>query len=291
MSYPATVFRVMIASPGDVQKEREIARELIFGWNSIHSENKHYLLFPLGWEWDAYPMMGDHPQGILNKELLEKSDLLLGIFWTKLGTPTDEYPSGSVEEIERHIAANKPVMLYFSEAKIKPDDLDQEQYSRLQEFKKSCKKRGLYYSFENANDFKEKFTKHLQMAINNEPYFENERKVTDIDELDLGNLFGSIEEETLREEAVTLLKEAVADGTGHFTKHEELSGEFSIQVRTKTIIETKDNREIAKWKKAIEQLEHHDMVEDVKYNGFRYDILDAGYEYLEKHNLLDTEEN
>lgn len=239
------------------------------------------VLLPLGWEYDSYPLMGDHPQGILNKELLEKADILVGIFYAKLGTPTKEYDSGSVEEIERHIESGKPVMLYFSEADIKRG-FDQDQLNKLEEFKKSSQDQGLYHSFKDIDDFKEKFSSHLQMLVNNEDYFEDERKLTDIGELNLSNIFGSTEEDKLREEAVTLLKESIENGEGHFTKHDDLSGWLTIQVRDKNLVETRDQREVAKWKKAIEELELQDMIEDVKYNGYRYNILETGYEYYEQ---------
>jgi hypothetical protein len=32
--------------------------------------------------------MGDEPQKIINKRILKDADLLVGIFWTRLGTPT-----------------------------------------------------------------------------------------------------------------------------------------------------------------------------------------------------------
>ena len=62
------------------------------------------------------PEMGDEPQTIINKRILEDADFLVGIFWTRLGTPTASYASGAVEEIEEHLAAGKPAMLYFSAA-------------------------------------------------------------------------------------------------------------------------------------------------------------------------------
>ena len=40
MSYPATVFSVMIASPGDVGAERAIAREVIAEWNAVHAKTR-----------------------------------------------------------------------------------------------------------------------------------------------------------------------------------------------------------------------------------------------------------
>jgi hypothetical protein len=38
------------------------------------------------------------------------------MFWTKLGTATGVAASGTVEEIDRFVAAGKPAMLYFSPA-------------------------------------------------------------------------------------------------------------------------------------------------------------------------------
>jgi len=58
--------------------------------------------------------MGDRPQAILNKQLGEISNILIGIFWTRLGTHTGQAESGTVEEIEEFMKAGKPVLLYFS---------------------------------------------------------------------------------------------------------------------------------------------------------------------------------
>ena len=49
MSYRADVYRVMIASPGDVLAERQIAREVIHEWNSVHSVDRRIVLMPVGW--------------------------------------------------------------------------------------------------------------------------------------------------------------------------------------------------------------------------------------------------
>jgi hypothetical protein len=39
---------------------------------------------------------------------------LIGVFWTRVGTPTGIAESGTLEEIERVAAEGKLVMLYFS---------------------------------------------------------------------------------------------------------------------------------------------------------------------------------
>jgi hypothetical protein len=85
--YQASVFSVMIASASDVQHERSIVREVIYEWNSIHSKSRKTVLQPVGWETDAHPSMEGRPQGILNKQILKDADLLVAMFWTRLGTP------------------------------------------------------------------------------------------------------------------------------------------------------------------------------------------------------------
>ena len=124
MAFPATVYRVMIASPGDVAAERAIVRSVFAEWNAAHAERRGLVILPLGWEVDVAPEMGDTPQDIIDKRILHEADLLIGIFWTRLGTPTAHYASGAVEEIEEHVSAGKPAMLYFSSAPTPLDAVD-----------------------------------------------------------------------------------------------------------------------------------------------------------------------
>src|SRR3712207_2644653 len=100
MSYTATVYRVLIASPSDAQRERNMIRNLVFQWNDVHSPSREIVLLPVLWETHAVPQMGGRPQGIINKQLVENTDLLIGVFWTKLGNHTGRAKSGTVEEIE-----------------------------------------------------------------------------------------------------------------------------------------------------------------------------------------------
>ena len=114
MPFEAIVYKVMIASPSDVIRERKIIREILAEWNTINSESRGIVLLPVGWDTDVSPSMGEHPQKIINKQVLKDCDLLVGVFWTRIGTPTEEYFSGTVEEIEEHLKSGKPAMLYFS---------------------------------------------------------------------------------------------------------------------------------------------------------------------------------
>ncbi len=173
MSYGAKVFNVMIASPGDVATERTIIRDVIYEWNAVNSQSKNIVLLPIGWESHSSPEMGSSPQEIINNQVLDKGDLLVGVFWTRVGMPTNKYVSGTVEEIEKHILSGKPTMLYFSSQPVIIDTVDSDQIKHLKEFKKSCKGRGLYESYDNYADFKDKLYRHLQLKLNENPFFKN----------------------------------------------------------------------------------------------------------------------
>ena len=83
--YGARVVKVMIASPGDVATERAIIRDVIHEWNTIHSEDRAAVLMPVGWETNARPATDERPQDSINRQLLNAADVLVAVFWTRLG--------------------------------------------------------------------------------------------------------------------------------------------------------------------------------------------------------------
>ena len=164
MPYNAKVYRILIASPGDVEKERNLASNIIYDWNCIHSEAHEIVLIPVRWETHSSPDVG-RAQDIINNQLVKNSDILIGIFWTRLGSPTGEYASGTVEEIEEFIKANKPVMIYFSR-KDYPSDIDIEQLKLLRDFKNKMQNRCLFCEYKDLVELKEQISRHVTMKIN-----------------------------------------------------------------------------------------------------------------------------
>lgn len=142
MTYNANIFRVLISSPSDTVKERQAIPEVIHSWNSVHSENFKVVLLPVLWETHTTPIMGDRPQEIINKQIVNNSDILIGTFWTRIGTKTGKAESGTVEEIKEFIKSGKPVLLYFSSRPVELDSVDQDQYARLKHLRKNVKKKG-----------------------------------------------------------------------------------------------------------------------------------------------------
>jgi len=282
MSYDARVFNVMVASPGDVPAERAVFREVIHEWNAINSEGRKVVLLPVGWETHSSPEMGAEPQEIINKQVLHSCDLLVGIFWTRAGTPTTEFASGTIEEIERHIAAGRLAMLYFSRTPAAMDDVDLEQYQALQEFKSTCRARGLYESFDSLAEFRNKFSRQLQYQLNNHEAF----KAAQIEVLDKLAIAEPkfLLPPSLSLEARILLKEASQGNDGRISYIRYLGGS-ALQANGKSFFESEDRREVAKWEAALRQLQSEDLIVGVGSKGEQFDITSKGYEVADTIEL------
>src|SRR5215475_295977 len=92
--------------------------------------------------------------------------MAVGVFWTRLGTPTTDAESGTAEEIDRVGGSGKPVMLYFSRSKMDPELIDFDEYSRLKKFKDRSYPEGLVEHYSSLNDLREKFRRQLAIRIN-----------------------------------------------------------------------------------------------------------------------------
>ncbi|WP_292935970.1 hypothetical protein [Noviherbaspirillum sp.] len=165
MAFPAQVFRVLIASPSDVSAEREVAVRAIQEWNDLNAAERRVVLLPLRWETHSAPVYGKRPQDVINRQVVDHCDLLVGIFWTRVGTPTGTAESGTVEEIERIANSGRPVMLYFSQAKQDPEKIDLDQLGRLREFKKKTFPKALVESYADHVEFKDKLAKQIEIQL------------------------------------------------------------------------------------------------------------------------------
>lgn len=280
MPYQATIFRVIIASPNDVEQERRIAREVIYDWNSLHSANTKIVFEPVGWETNSSPEMGDRPQSIINKQILKNADLLVGIFWTRLGTPTGKAESGTVEEIEEHIENGKPVMLYFSNQPVILDSIDREQYEKLSAFKNECKTKGLLHEYESLSQFREDFYRHLVRTVNNNKYFTPENansKMVIEEELPVS----TVHEITLSKEAQELLIEASQSPDGKIMRLRTNQG-LIIQTNKKGFVGERNARLEAIWEDALNQLIENSLIEDKGYKGEVFAVTRLGYEYADR---------
>jgi hypothetical protein len=273
MSYSASIFNVMIASPGDVASERAIVRDVVYEWNAVNANSRRVVLLPMGWETHSSPEMGATPQTIINRQVLSKCDLLVGVFWTRIGTATERHLSGTVEEIEEHISAGKPAMLYFSSQPVFLETVDLDQVQKLKAFKVSCQSRGLFENYDSHGQFKDKFYRQLQLKVNEDPTFQAANVGGDEQAI----LESRTQLPDLLPEARVLLKEASQDHGGTIIYARYVGG-TSIQTNGKNLIPSNERREVAKWEQALDDLKAKNLVVDVGRKGEVFEITNLGYQ-------------
>ncbi|MGB4108034.1 MAG: hypothetical protein WBK55_09625 [Alphaproteobacteria bacterium] len=165
MPFSATVFNVLIASPSDVPDEREAIAASLHEWNALNSQETGKLLLPVMWESHSAPSMSDRPQGIINDQVVKACDMLIGAFWTRLGTPTGVEDSGTVEEIKWFLKHEKPVMLYYSTAPIPREKLDTKQFEKLEAFKKEIRDKGIQDEYSSVAELQSRLSRHLTIVM------------------------------------------------------------------------------------------------------------------------------
>ena len=165
MPFNANVFRVMIASPSDLSEERQVVAEVLHDWNSQHASAENVILLPVRWETHALPRAGVRPQEEINRELVGVSDFVLGLFWTRFGTNTGVAESGTVEEIDRFVAENKPALLYFSKRPIDPSKIDVKQHKKLKTFQAETYKKCLTGTFGDLNELRQTLLRDITRLV------------------------------------------------------------------------------------------------------------------------------
>ncbi len=276
MSFNATVYNVMIASPGDVAGERIIIRDALHEWNAVNAIEKRIVLMPIGWDTHASPAMGARAQAIINRQIVDDADLLVAVFWTRLGSPTGESPSGTVEEIHEHVQANKPTMLYFSNEPVRLDSVDADQYEALKAFRKECKDMGLYMEYDSREDFSKKFPRQLALTIVRE--FSSVEADTSNDALGTSATVPTVTgDRGLSVEASTLLLEASKDRSGTIIRIRD-SGGLTVQTNGKNLTPSRSPRDESTWYEAVEELKILGLIRDVSHSGEVFELTRSGWE-------------
>ncbi len=165
MPFKSDTYRVLIASPSDLAEEREAATAAINDWNVQHAAAESVTLLPVKWETHATPQAGVRPQDAINRRLVQQCDILVGMFWTRIGTNTGVSESGTVEEIDQFVDVGKPALLYFSSRPIDPNKIDMKQHKKLRRFKDTTYTTALVGSFGNVEELRGTLTRDLLSQI------------------------------------------------------------------------------------------------------------------------------
>lgn len=170
MAQSVTLYNLLISCPGDVKNEVALIESAVDEFNELYAEPLGITIKTRHWSKSSYAQSGGKPQALLNEQFVNKCDAAVAIFWTKFGSPTDEYGSGTEEEIEIMLQSGKQVFMYFSDKSISPSQMNEDGYKKIQAFREKYKDRGIYFIYSSDEEFKKLFFAHLSM------YFLSDKK-------------------------------------------------------------------------------------------------------------------
>jgi len=163
------VLTIFLASPSDVQPERETVELVIREMNQSWSSSLGLRLELVRWETHVRPGLGDDAQDVINRQVPPDFDLFIGIMWHRFGTPTNRAASGTYEEFQLAKARrdNDPeavdVMFYFKDEAVAPHALDVKQLAQVQNFRSELGTSGYYAVFSKLDEFEKKVRSHLSL--------------------------------------------------------------------------------------------------------------------------------
>jgi hypothetical protein len=147
-----------------VAEEANVVRTVAEGWNAILGHELGIRLETRDGR-DATPLLGMRPQELINRQLVDECQILVGVFWTRLGTPTGVAESGTVEEIERFVRSGRPALLYFSNCPTSPSQIDPDEYKRVLDYKNRCRSKGLYREYGTVSELGELLQRHISSVV------------------------------------------------------------------------------------------------------------------------------
>lgn len=234
MAFNARVYQVMIISSGDVSKERNVIKALLSEWNTANAYKRKAVLLPVSNDTFTSPEQGSRLQDENEALGIRGCDLLIGVFWTKIGSPMGETNMDTLEEIKRFIATGKPALLYFSNAPVHLGNIDKQQYDKLMKFKEESKKGSFVKSYETITDLKNKLSKQLsKISIQH-----NQQKDKDPIQSE-----GDVIEDIVTK-GVTARDTATSDKTPRDTIHARDAAHITDQTRAEVYRETKAHAEV-----------------------------------------------
>jgi anti-sigma regulatory factor (Ser/Thr protein kinase) len=165
-----TRLRVFMASPGDTGEEKQRLERVVEELNKGIADENGIVLDLMEWESRTRPGIGEDAQDVINRQI-PAPDIVIAMFWRRLGTPTHRAPSGTAEELQRALDAWRAsrsidVMVYFSTAPYSPTRDDLAQLRHLSEFRDYLEQSGfLVHEYNSAGEFEAKARQHLSAVV------------------------------------------------------------------------------------------------------------------------------
>lgn len=166
--------RVFVASPGDVQFERDQLAKVVddINWTlATLAPEKGVVLELIRWETHVAPGIGRDAQDVVNRQIGDY-DIFVGIMWKRFGTATTVAGSGTDEEFQRAYARwqenpSLPILFYFSEAPTSPKTKEEiTQLAKVIEFRDELAGKGaLVAEYLGPDEFADAIRRGLTLTI------------------------------------------------------------------------------------------------------------------------------
>lgn len=165
MSYRATVHQLLVSAPGDIpEQDLRATFEAIYRWNVLHGLKSHCVVVPMHWQVHSAAEHGRRPQASLDAQLVDVADIVVALFWHRLGSPTGEERSGTLEEINRAQRNEKYVAILRCERDY-PQHADLDQIGKLKEFYGELEDESLILGYRGAGDLAQRVDTILSRAV------------------------------------------------------------------------------------------------------------------------------
>ena len=161
--------KVAVISPSDVAAERDVLETVVGELNRDMASRQRRVIHLWRWEKDARP--GLHVRGAqgLIDELMDisEADIVVAIFWTRLGTPVGDARSGTEHELKQAWAAweerGRPdVLVYFCDRAHSPTSDELEQWLQVHRLRAEIFERQLCSSYSDVTEFERLVREHLR---------------------------------------------------------------------------------------------------------------------------------
>jgi hypothetical protein len=166
--------KIFVASPGDVQKERDQLTKVIGELNltiTAIAPEKSISLELIKWETHVAPGLGKGPQDVVKRQI-GNYDIFIGILWKRMGTPTTNARSGTDEEFQNAYKLWQndnefPILFYFCQHPSPPPRTIDEvrQLGRVVAFRNELTKKGLVTEYSSHEEFADVIRPQLILAI------------------------------------------------------------------------------------------------------------------------------
>lgn len=156
-----TTYRIFVASPGDVHRERDAMQGVVNTMNRILDAllpDDGVCVELVRWESHVAPQIARGPQAVVNDQL-EPCDIFVGILSERFGTPTAVAGSGTEEEFRRAYAQWEKhqapwIVFYFNTTPGAAEGpVDRAQQDKVAAFRAELQAKGLCGEYRGAEMF------------------------------------------------------------------------------------------------------------------------------------------